>query len=446
MNGRKIALDILMDMGDNGSFSNHVINRYLEGEKSVRDRNLVRELVYGVLENRIYIDYIISRASNIGIEKIQPRVLEILRMGIYQIAFMDRIPDRAAINEAVNLSKWGGHKGISGYVNGVLRNVSRNIERLMKIEVIDREHALSIKYSHPLWMIRRWIEDYGYEFTKQLCKYNNHRPRLNIRTNTIKITRRELRNRLAKYGYTVNETKHAADGLIVENPSAITEIEEFKLGYFFIQDESSMLVAQIANPKGNNIVLDLCSAPGGKATHFAELMNDRGKIIGRDIYDHKLRLIDENAARLGITIIETQKFDAMELDKAWIGKADYCIVDAPCSGLGIIRRRPEIKWNRNEDDIEDLVRIQSGILDNAKMYIKPDGIIIYSTCTIGRQENIDIVEEFIHKNPGFELMNFHDRVNFKQDMQSATNGYIELFPHIHHMDGFFIAKIRRKDG
>ena len=292
--------------------------------------------MYGVIENLLYIDYIISKLSNIKISKIHPPILEILRMGVYQIAFMDKIPDRAAVNEAVKLSKKYGHRGVSGFVNGVLRNFSRKKEDIMKIESRSRSEYLSIKYSHPKWMVEKWIKEYGYEFTESLCKGNNSRPKLNIRVNTLKISRDQLMDRLSAYGYILQKTLYAKDGIIVENPSRITDTEEFKLGYFFIQDESSMLVAQSANPKENSLVLDLCSAPGGKATHLAQLMNNKGKIISRDIYNHKLDLIEENVTRLGIDIIDTEIFDATELDSNLVEKVDYCIIDAPCSGLGLL--------------------------------------------------------------------------------------------------------------
>lgn len=364
-------------------------------------------------------------------------------MGVYQIAFMDKIPDRAAVNEAVNLSKKRGHKGVSGYVNGVLRNVSRNKEELMKVDQKDSIDYLSIKYSHPKWMIEMWLEEYGYEFTEKLCKENNSKPRLNLRVNTSKITREELKERLSSYGYTIHKTLYAKDGLIIDNPIRITEIEEYKLGLFIIQDESSMLVAQIANPKENRLVLDMCSAPGGKSTHMGQIMNNKGQIISRDIYEHKLKLVRQNANRLDIKIIKTEIFDAMKLDEELIDKVDYCIVDAPCSGLGIIRRRPEIKWNRKKKDIEELGEIQWRILDNAKRYVKPGGIIIYSTCTIERGENLDRVNKFLSENKQFQLIGFEDLICSKENMESSKEGYIELFPHIHNTDGFFIAKIQK---
>jgi 16S rRNA (cytosine967-C5)-methyltransferase len=443
MNSRDIALNILMDINENGAFSNYTINKHLKGKENIKDENLIREIVYGVIENLLYLDYIISKASKIKLKKIHPRVLEILRMGVYQIVFMDKIPDRAAVNEAVNLSKEYGHKGISGFVNGVLRNISRNKEEMMKIDKVDDKDYLSIKYSHPKWLVERWIEEFGYEFTENLCQGNNSRPKLNIRVNTLTTTRDELVERLSQYGYIVHKTNYASDGIIIDNPTRITELDEFNQGYFTIQDESSMLVAQIANPKENSFVLDICSAPGGKSTHIAQLMNNKGKIISRDIYEHKLNLVRQNASRLGINIINTESFDAINLDRDLIGKIDYCIVDAPCSGLGIIRRRPEIKWNRKQEDIDDLNKIQRKILNNAKEYVKPGGIIIYSTCTIGREENMDVINDFLDNNKEFQLFGFEDLICSNENIETSKNGYIQLFPHINNTDGFFIARIQK---
>ena len=446
MDSREVALNILIDINVNGAFSNYSINRHLRRKENIKDENLIREIVYGVIENLLYIDYIISKASKIKIRKIHSTILEILRMGVYQITFMDKIPDRAAVNEAVNLSKKRGHKGVSGYVNGVLRNVSRNKEELMKIDQKNRIDCLSIKYSHPQWMIGTWVDEYGYEFTERLCKENNGKPRLNLRVNTLKTTREKLMEKLSSYGYIVHKTLYAKDGITVDNPTRITEIDEFGSGFFIIQDESSMLASQIANPKENSLILDLCSAPGGKATHLGQLMNNKGQIISRDIYDHKLKLVKQNANRLGINIIKTEKFDATKLDENLIGKVDYCVVDAPCSGLGIIRRRPEIKWNREMKDIEELNKIQEKILDNAKKYVKPGGIIIYSTCTIGNRENLDRIHKFLGKNREFQLIGFEDLICSKENMESSKEGYIELFPHIHRTDGFFIAKVQKNYG
>lgn len=445
MNSREIGLKILMDIKLKGAYSNYAINKFLKDEMDVKDENLIRELVYGVVENCLYLDHIISKLSKVKIKKIQPAILEILRMGVYQIAFMEKIPDRAAVNEAVILSKKYGYKGASGFVNGVLRNFSRNKESLMMVEEKNPITYLSIMYSHPKWMVERWVDEYGYEFTEKLCRENNNKPRLNIRVNRLKTSREQLMDSLSDYGYMVYKTKYAKDGIIVDNPIRITEVKEFKLGHFTIQDESSMLVSQIANPKEDSLVLDLCSAPGGKSTHMGELMGNKGRIISRDIYDHKLDLVRENFGRLGIDIIEIEIFNALDLDKSMVGKVDYCILDAPCSGLGIIRRKPDIKWNRKEEDIRGLKEIQINILNIAKHYVRPGGTIIYSTCTIGREENVDVVNKFLKDNKEFRLSGFEDLVDSIENIDTVKDGYVQLFPHIHGTDGFFIARIQKKN-
>lgn len=443
MNSREIALKILLDVHLKGAFSNYSINKYLKGNENKRDENLIREIVYGVIENLTYLDYIISKLSNRKIEKIDPKILDILRIGVYQMAFMDKIPHRAAVNESVNLAKKYGHKGLVGFTNGLLRNFSRNKEEIMKIDAKDKLDYLSIKYSHPKWMVKRWLNEFSYDFTESLLIHNNSKPKLNIRVNTLKTNREELKNILLNYGYTVSETQYASDGLIVEEPVRITETEEFIKGYFTIQDESSMLVSQILSPRKNSLVIDLCSAPGGKSTHIGQIMKNKGRIISCDIYDHKLNLVKENADRLGITIIETKKQDALELNEDFIEKADYLVVDAPCSGLGIIRRRPEIKWNRKEKDIEELANMQKNILINAGKYLKPGGVMVYSTCTIEREENIGVIEEFLKENKNFALEGFNH--HFSSNIDNAEKGYIQLFPNIQGTDGFFVARLIKEN-
>lgn len=444
-NTREAALKILIEINEKGAYSNIALNKYIKLDTNKLDENLTRGIVYGVLENRIYLDWTISKFSKIKIKKIAPIILEILRIGVYQIIFMERIPDSAAVNESVKLAKKYSHKGAVGYVNGVLRNIARNKEEIDNINIKDKLEYISIKYSHPKWMVRRWIEDFGEEFTLKLCKANNEKPKLNIRTNTLKTDRKTLKKSLEGKGYSILETKYALDGLIVENPYRITDIDEFKNGLFTIQDESSMLVSQIMNPKKNSTIIDICSAPGGKTTHMAQHMEDEGSIIARDIYDHKLKLIKNNSSRLGINIIKTELFDALNIDEKLLSKADYILVDAPCSGLGLIRRRPEIKWNRKEEDIQEIKETQYKILKNGSKYLKPGGILVYSTCTIEREENINIIREFISENDSFELLSFKSLLKFEEGFETAKDGYIELFPHIHGTDGFFIAKLLKKN-
>ncbi|WP_425448971.1 16S rRNA (cytosine(967)-C(5))-methyltransferase RsmB [Dethiothermospora halolimnae] len=440
-NVRQKVFKILYEINEKDAFSNMAINKNIKGIRD-NDIGLVREIVYGVLENKIYIDFIIKKFSKIKLRKISPAIKNILEMGIYQIIFLDRIPDSAAVNESVKLSKKYGHKGTHGFVNGVLRNVVRNKN---KIELPDKKNNpiqyLSVKYSHPEWMIKKWIKDYGYSFAEGICIANNKKPHLNIRVNTLKTSREELFHSLESKNLKVKYTKYAKEGLIIENPKNITRLKEFKDGLFQIQDESSMLVGQIMNPKDNSFIIDVCSAPGGKSTHLAEKMNNRGKIIARDIYNHKLELIEENIKRLGTNIITTEKFNGLELDKKLLEKVDYCLVDAPCSGLGLIRRKPDIKWTKKENNLEELIKLQYQILNNGSKYVKKGGTLIYSTCTTNKEENIKIIKKFLAENKDFTLKGFDDLV---KDIEGAEKGFIELYPNIHNVDGFFIAKLIKK--
>lgn len=441
INPREIAMKILLDININKAYSNIEINKYLYKNMDSRDENLIRELVYGVLENLIYIDYIIKKASKIRFSKIHNTILEILRIGIYQLVFMDRIPTSAAVNESVNLAKEHGHKGTIGFVNGLLREVSRNKKKYLTIDTKDKSEEISIIYSHPKFLVDKWIDEFGLEFTEALCKANNSRPKLNIRVNTLKISKHSLINKLKEKAFQIEEGNYSEDCLIIENPYRINETDEYIQGLFTIQDESSMLVTQIMDPKENSKVLDLCSAPGGKATHIGQKMNNKGYIQSRDIHKHKLSLIKANADRLGIKIIETEVFNALTLDNSSFGKFDYCLLDAPCSGLGVIRRKPEIKLNKNENDIKLLAETQYGMISIAKNYIKVGGVLIYSTCTIMKEENIMVIQRFLKNNKNFSLVSIVDKINYRKNLDTLDKGYIQLFPNIHGTDGFFIAKL-----
>ncbi|MDR7856388.1 16S rRNA (cytosine(967)-C(5))-methyltransferase RsmB [Tissierella sp.] len=441
LSAREVSFNILYDIFVKEAFSNIAINKNLEEQLSSKDESLIREITYGVLENQLYLDYIISKASKIRLKKIHSAILIILRIGVYQLVFMDKIPNSAAVNESVNLAKKHGHKGSIGFVNGVLRNIGNNKDEYMKINVSNKIDYISIKYSHPKWMVDRWVREFGEEFTEELCKKNNESPKLNIRVNTLKINKDELRERLMKKNLIIEESIYAKDSLIIDNPNRITELEEFKLGYFFIQDESSTLVGQVMDPLPGSVIIDICSAPGGKTTHLAQIMNNKGKIYSRDIYKHKLKLIEENANRLGIDIIQTDLSDATKRDEDMFNIADYVLVDAPCSGLGLIRRKPEIKWNRKEADIEKLADLQYTILNNVKEYIKIGGILVYSTCTIERDENVNLVNRFLQENRNFKLVEIESKFTNKDNLNSLNSGYIQLYPNIHGTDGFYIAKM-----
>jgi len=436
---RELAYKILLEVSNEGSFSNLILQEYLDEGVVLKEANLVRELVYGVLENQRYIDSIVSELSSINLEKIDLNILIILRIGIYQLLFLDRIPESAAVNESVNLAKIYSHKGSVGYVNGVLRKASREKNRFKIDNIKIKNENIGVSLSHPDYLVKLWEKQLGLDKTRDLLIANNSKPELNIRVNTLKTSINVLMDRLSSKGLKVRKGNIARDCLIVENPSGITKLDEFRIGLFTIQDESSMLLTEVANPKEGSLILDMCAAPGGKSTHIAQWINDRGKIISRDVSLEKIKLIDENTNRLGIKSIKTEIYNAQDLDETLVWKVDYVILDAPCSGFGLIRRKPDIKWSKSLDDVDSLISIQKKMLNIAAEYVKDNGILIYSTCTINNDENLNQIHEFLENNPRFKLQAF--KINAKTIDDSQNLGYIQLLPSIHGTDGFFIAKL-----
>ena len=439
MKAREIAYKVLLDIEKNKNYSNMAINKHFKDVKmSNQDRGLATEIIYGVIENKYYIDYMIDKLSKVKTNKMEIYVKTLLRMGIYQIMFLNSISDYAAVNETVNLAKKKNSK-VSGFINGILRNVIRQKEEIGKVKTKDDVDYLSIKYSYDKWMIRNWMIHFGKEFTEELLEANNERPNIYLRTNTLKITRDELIKKLEKQNIKAEKVNVVEEAIKVEHLKDIENNNLYKEGLFIVQDVSSMLVGKVMNPKENSLVLDVCSAPGGKTTHMATLMNNTGQVVSRDIYDHKLKLIKAASKRLGLTNVDVEEFDGMKLDRESIGKFDYVLADVPCSGLGIIRRKPEIKYKEKEE-FRQLPPIQKKILENASKYVKVGGTLIYSTCTIQDSENIDVVKEFLQKNKNFELVPIKE-VNV--DLENQEKGYMKIYPNVHNMDGFFISKLIR---
>lgn len=439
MNARRLAFKTLYDIERNKNYSNISINKnFKDIDISDQEKGLATELIYGVIENKYYLNYIIDKLSKIKSKKMSTYVKISLWLGIYQILFLDSIKDHAAVNESVALIKKYDKKS-SGFVNAILRNVIRNKENIIEIDKKDIVEYLSIKYSYNQWLIRKWIEEFGQEFTEDLLEANSEKPNLYIRANTLKINRDELINKLREQGIECNKVNGIDEAVMVKNLKNIENNKLFKEGYFTVQDISSMLVGKVTNPKEEKLVLDVCSAPGGKTTHLGTIMKNTGQVISRDIFDHKLKLINNTVKRLGLKNIKVENFDALNIDENSIDKFDYVICDVPCSGMGIIKRKPEIKFKK-EEEIKDLPIIQKKILNNASKYVKLGGNLIYSTCTIHDEENINIVKEFLNINDNFELVPI-DEVNV--DLDNQDKGYIKIYPNIHGMDGFFIAKLKR---
>ena len=431
------AIETLKKIFKNKSYSNIVINNDIKNVDK-RFLSLYRKSVLGVVENLMFIDWIINEISVTKTKKMETDVLTVLRLAVYQIFFLDKSHENIVVNESVQYIKDKGNIRGSKFINAILRNILRSKDNLIaKMDKLPKDDYLSVKYSYPKELINKWKKQFGKDIEEVLIANNKEAP-LEIRVNTLKINRDDLIKRFAEKGMVVYKCKYANKGVVIENPFEIDKTEEYKNGFFSIQSESSMLAGQILNPKENSLLVDMCAAPGGKTLNAAEMMNNIGKIISRDIYSGKLKLIENELNRLGITNVKVEEYDATALDESLIEKADFCIVDVPCSGLGIIRRKPEIKYNI--DKVNDIIEIQYKILENASNYLKPKGELVYSTCTTNVEENIEIINKFL-KNNKFIFSDFSDNIN--EAFTTARDGYIEIYPHLHGMDGFFIAKLKR---
>lgn len=438
---RASVIESLKRIFKDKSYSNLVINNDIRNINH-RYNALYRKSVLGVIENLIFVDWIINQVSSVKTKKLETEILVTLRLAVFQLFFLQNSYENTVVNESVQHIKDTGNIKASKFVNAVLRNIIRSKDKLIEdMNNLPYEEYLCTKYSYPGWLVEKWIKNFGSDKIEEVLMKNNAEAPLEIRVNTLKISVDELVSKLQDKGIITHRCKIADKGLIVENPSELDKLEEYKNGLFSVQGESSMVVGQILNPKENSLIIDLCAAPGGKSLNAAELMNNTGTIISRDIYRQKLTLINKEAKRLGITNIKTEEYDATATDASLIGRADYCIVDVPCSGYGIIRRKPEIKYKEKDIDGKNINEIQYKILENSSKYLKTGGILVYSTCTTNKEENIDIVNSFLKENNAFVPADISQET--KNCFNTATQGYIEIYPHIHDMDGFFIAKLKK---
>ncbi|NLK97492.1 MAG: 16S rRNA (cytosine(967)-C(5))-methyltransferase RsmB [Epulopiscium sp.] len=445
-NPREIAVKIISEINDDQAYSNISLQEHFSQYAYLTslDKAFITEIVNGTIRHMKHIDYIINQFSTTKTNKMKPLILSILRSGVYQILFMSKVPSSAACNEAVKIAKKRGLGGLSGFVNGVLRNIARNLNH---ISYPDRNknpiEYLCIKYSYPQWLVKYWLEYYPIDFVEALCNASNNAPKITIRCNSLRTNKESLMEILSKENIEVSQGSFLPEALHISQTSAISELASFNQGLFQVQDESSMLVGHILDPKPGEKILDVCAAPGGKATHCGELMNNQGQIFARDIHEHKLNLIKNSAERLGIDIITTELHDATVLDQEKMSQMDRVMIDAPCSGLGIIRKKPDIKWKKSNKDLKDLVDIQRKILSVCSQYVKPGGILVYSTCTISEQENLENIHWFI-QNFDFDLDPVDPYIPEFLHCDSSKKGYIQLFPNVHNSDGFFIARLKRK--
>lgn len=431
---REVALKVLYKIDKEQAYSNIELNEQIrQNRKNLdeKDIGLISELVYGVTTWRLTLDEIIKKYSKIKLKKISPWIINILRMGIYQIIFLDKIPKSAAVNESVNLAKRYGHSSSSNFVNAILRKVEKtDYDDFFEIE--DDIDRISKTTSMPKWIVEELVKENGIKIAEQICKNSNLKPNITIRVNRLKIAKKELIQKLEQKGIECkepeNEEMNTQDFLILSKVKNIENLQEFKDGFFTIQDLSAGQAAKILDPRPVEMVLDACSAPGGKTTYLAELMENKGKIKAWDIHEHRTKLVEQNANRLGINIIETQVKDATQYDKNLDEKFDKILLDVPCLGIGVIKRKPDIKWQRKPEDIEEITLIQRKILENCSKYLKKGGTLVYSTCSILKEENEEIVIKFLSENKQFEI-----------DGENMVN----ILPN-KEKDGFFICKIYRK--
>jgi 16S rRNA (cytosine967-C5)-methyltransferase len=362
-------------------------------------------------------------------------------MGLYQILFLDKVPKSAAVDESVKLAKQYGHAGTSALVNAVLRKAEKE-SILQSIAELGEESVsdISAKYSHPPWLVELLLEDWGRETAIEIMKQNNSIPPLTARVNTLRTTREQVLQYLEKDGIQAVPLSNAKEGIELVSVSAIERLQAYKRGLFYLQDPSSMLAVHCLGAEPGEKVLDVCAGPGGKTTHIAAIMGDEGKVYALDIHDHRIALIRQNAQRLGVTIIKTRKEDATSRLSERYGGMDRVLVDVPCSGFGVIRRRVDLKWRVRAEQIEELVRLQSEILERAAECVRPGGILVYCTCTLTRRENPQIVEAFLGRHPEFEVSG-----EYPEGLEKYVrrDSFAQILPGSENMDGFFIARLRR---
>ncbi len=437
---RQTAFKALMRVETDGSYSNITLDHMLsQSSLSKRDKSFAAGLFYGTVEKKLLLDYNISVYSQRPIGEIDKRAVVILRMGLYQLFFMDGVRDSAAVNESVELCRINGCRKASGFVNGILRTAARAGEIRLPDPKKGKNKYYSIQYSCPEPIVRLWRKSYGDENTLGILKSLEGRPPFCIRVNTLKTNAQELKASLEKMGVRAEYTDTAEDSLILYGTGAVEELPQFSEGLFHVQDTASQLCCRILSPKENETVLDVCSAPGGKSFTCGELMNNKGRIISCDLYSSRLKLVSSGAERLSLDIIKTHECDASKPDLDI--KADRVLCDVPCSGLGIIRRKPELRY-KSDLGLEQLPEIQYSILSSCAGLVKKGGVLVYSTCTLNPKENNENAERFLMEHKEFEPFDIELPVGIKRGIEEKPHE-LTLFPHINSTDGFFISRFIR---
>lgn len=447
---RELVLGILLEAAENGQYSHLVLRDVLDKYQYLdkKERAFITRVTEGTLEHMIELDYILNQFSKVNVKKMKPVIRNILRSAVYQLKYMDTVPDSAACNEAVKLAVKKGFGSLRGFVNGVLRNTARNMDRIIYPE--DPVENLSVRYSMPVWILRIWLKSYSMETVeKMLIQFQSEAP-LTVRCNMTKQQAGDtdsvanLEKRLEEEGIHVEHHPYLDYALCISGFDHLGGLKSFQEGAFYVQDISSMLVCEIAGPKEGDQVIDVCAAPGGKALHMAEKLNGTGHVEARDLTQYKVDLIRENMERTGLHNITAVCQDAVQYDDKSVGKADIVIADLPCSGLGVLGKKTDLKYKVTEESCVQLAELQRKILSVVHKYVKPGGTLMYSTCTINPAENMDNVHWFLREYPQFELLDIHGRLCEELQKDVVEDGCLQLLPGVHQSDGFFIACFRKK--
>ncbi len=440
MSARLLALKTLLDIDRSTAYTDRALDRHLHSSLSALDKSLTTELVYGIVRRQRTLDNIIDSLGQKKAEQQPPTLRRILHIGLYQLRYLENIPFSAAVDTAVELAKQQGLGKLGGVVNGILRQYLRRLEAGGEVLTLppDRVSQLGIIHSFPDWIIRLWLEQFGEEDTEGLCRWFNRSPSLDIRVNTLKTDREEVKTLLEGAEVKVTQVDNLPQALRLSGGVGnVKQLPRFQEGWYSFQDSSAQLVSHLLAPSPGETIIDACAAPGGKTTHIAELMGDKGKIWACDAVASRLKQIEANIKRSGLHSVEIKRVDSRH-HPDFIGKGDRVLLDAPCSGLGTLHKRPDIRWRERPDNLGALSQIQAELLEQVAGWVKPKGILVYATCTLNRGENEEVIENFLSSHPQWRVVRdlpelFHPF--------TTPGGWLKVLPHLHQMDGFFMVKL-----
>ena len=441
---REIILGILLEITKEGGYSHIVLRNTMEKYQYLdkKERAFITRVVEGTLEHLIEIDYIINRFSKVKVNKMKPVIRTIIRNSVYQIKYMDSVPNSAVCNEAVKLAEKKGFFQLKGFVNGVLRNIDRNVSNIQYPDKKNMIEYMSIKYSMPIWILKEWEKSYDWSTIEKMLQGFLLEKGTTVRCNLHKISKEDLMHKLAEEHVQVKEHPYLPYALEISGYNYLGDLESFREGDFQVQDISSMLVSEIADPKEDDYIIDVCSAPGGKALHMADKLCGTGFVEARDLTEYKVNLIEENIGRSGMKNIRAVQQDALVYDEASKEKADIVLADLPCSGLGVLGKKTDIKYKMTRETQKELSDLQRKILSVVQSYVKPQGTLVYSTCTINDEENMENVRWFLEQYSQYHLVSVKDSL-CEGLKPSVKEGCLQLLSGVHDSDGFFIAKFRK---